>query len=395
MFSEDLLAERTSNMGSSAIREILKVVSKPGVVSLAGGLPAPEAFPINLIRKLTNIVLDKYPSQALQYGTTEGFMPLREELAKYLAKAGVPSNPESINITSGSQGVLDSLGKILISEGDKIAVEAPTYLGAIQAFNPYGPEYMQMETDDNGLIPESLQEVLKNHSVKFIYLVPTFQNPTGRTLSVERRKKIAEIIKEYNVLLVEDDPYSALRFRGEAVPSIRSFAPDHVLYTSTFSKTFAPGLRIGYYVAPPLIRKWLVLAKQGVDLNTSTFNQAISTEYLAGGHIYRHIPEIIKLYQPRQEAMQEAMEKHFPDSITWTKPEGGMFIWASGPKGFDITPTYNEAIEKNVAFVPGRYFYTKEGDGLETMRLNFTMKGEQIIRDAIKILGEVLKKNLQ
>ncbi|MCK4543018.1 MAG: PLP-dependent aminotransferase family protein [Spirochaetales bacterium] len=394
MFSEDLLAERTSNMGSSAIREILKVVSKPGVVSLAGGLPAPEAFPIELIRELTNIVLDKYPSQALQYGTTEGFMPLREELAKYLAKAGVPSNPESINITSGSQGALDSLGKILISEGDKIAVEAPTYLGAIQAFNPYGPEYMQMETDDNGLIPESLQEVLKNHSIKFIYLVPTFQNPTGRTLPLERRKKIAEIIKEYNVLLVEDDPYSALRFRGEAVPSIRSLAPDHVLYTSTFSKTFAPGLRIGYYVAPPLIRKWLVLAKQGVDLNTSTFNQAISAEYLAGGHIYRHIPEIVKLYQPRQEAMQEAMEKHFPDSITWTKPEGGMFIWASGPKGLDITPIYNEAIEKNVAFVPGRYFYTKEGDGLETMRLNFTMKGEQIIRDAIKTLGEVIKKNL-
>lgn len=394
MFSEDLLAERTSNMGSSAIREILKVVSKPGIVSLAGGLPAPEAFPIELIRELTNIVLDKYPSQALQYGTTEGFMPLREELAKYLAKAGVPSNPESINITSGSQGALDSLGKILISEGDKIAVEAPTYLGAIQAFNPYGPEYMQMETDDNGLIPESLQEVLKNHSIKFIYLVPTFQNPTGRTLPLERRKKIAEIIKEYNVLLVEDDPYSALRFRGEAVPSIRSLAPDHVLYTSTFSKTFAPGLRIGYYVAPPLIRKWLVLAKQGVDLNTSTFNQAISAEYLAGGHIYRHIPEIVKLYQPRQEAMQEAMEKHFPDSITWTKPEGGMFIWASGPKGLDITPIYNEAIEKNVAFVPGRYFYTKEGDGLETMRLNFTMKGEQIIRDAIKTLGEVIKKNL-
>ncbi|MDY7030106.1 MAG: PLP-dependent aminotransferase family protein, partial [Spirochaetota bacterium] len=239
MLSESMLATRTKNMGSSAIREILKVVAKPGIVSLAGGIPAPEAFPMQHINKLIQLVLEKYGSTALQYGTTEGFMPLREALVDYFKGLGITSTAEEINITTGSQGVLDSLAKIFISPGDSLAVEAPTYLGAIQAFNPYEPNYVQMETDEDGLIPESMEEVIRKHHPKMVYLIPTFQNPTGRTIPVERRKKIAEIVKATDTLVIEDDPYGQLRYRGEFQTPIKVFAPDHVIYCGTFSKIFA------------------------------------------------------------------------------------------------------------------------------------------------------------
>ncbi|HUU02273.1 MAG TPA: PLP-dependent aminotransferase family protein [Myxococcota bacterium] len=381
-------------MGVSAIREILKVVSQPGMVSLAGGMPAPEAFPIDLIAGLTMTVLDKYASRALQYGTTEGFMPLREELAKYVAGTGVAATPDEINITSGSQGLLDSLGKILIAQGDKIAVESPTYLGALQAFAPYGPDYLELETDSQGVVPEYLEKILTEQRVKFVYLVPTFQNPTGKTIPVGRREKIAAIIRKHDTLLVEDDPYSALRYRGTALPPIHKFAPEHVLYTSTFSKIFAPGLRIGYYVGPKFIAKWLVLAKQGVDLHTSTFTQALASEYLAGGHIQAHLPKIVNLYRPRQEAMLDAMEEYFPKAFNWTRPEGGMFIWVEGPPGMDLDPIYHQAVAEKVAFVPGKHFFARAGRGKETMRLNYTMKDEKTIQGAIRILGGILDRAL-
>jgi len=392
MLSESLLATRTNNMGSSAIREILKVVAKPGIVSLAGGIPAPEAFPMQHINKLTQQVLEKYGSTALQYGTTEGFMPLREALVEYFKGLGITSTAEEINITTGSQGVLDSLAKIFISPGDPLAVEAPTYLGAIQAFNPYEPNYVQMETDEDGLIPESMEEVIKKHHPKMVYLIPTFQNPTGRTIPVERRKKIAEIAKATDTLVIEDDPYGQLRYRGEFQTPIKVFAPDHVIYCGTFSKIFAPGLRLGFYLAPKFVREWLVKAKQGVDLHTSSLSQTLATEFLNGGYLENHLPKIIELYRPRQEAMLNAMEKFFPDSFTWSKPEGGMFIWAEGPKGMNILELYNEAIENHVAFVPGKYFYTDKGAGEETMRLNFTMADEATITAAIERLAQAMNK---
>lgn len=392
MLSESLLATRTKNMGSSAIREILKVVAKPGIVSLAGGIPAPEAFPMQHINKLTQQVLEKYGSTALQYGTTEGFMPLREALVEYFKGLGITSTAEEINITTGSQGVLDSLAKIFISPGDPLAVEAPTYLGAIQAFNPYEPDYVQMETDEDGLIPESMEEVIRKHHPKMVYLIPTFQNPTGRTIPVERRKKIAEIAKATDTLVIEDDPYGQLRYRGEFQTPIKVFAPDHVIYCGTFSKIFAPGLRLGFYAAPKFVREWLVKAKQGVDLHTSSLSQTLATEFLNGGYLESHLPNIIELYRPRQEAMLNAMEKFFPDSFTWSKPEGGMFIWAEGPKGMNILELYNEAIENHVAFVPGKYFYTEKGAGEETMRLNFTMADEETITAAIERLAQAMKK---
>ncbi len=391
---ERLLADRTEKMGVNAIREILKVVSQPGMVSLAGGIPAPESFPIDIIRELTSIVFEKYSSRALQYDPTEGFYPLREALADYLQKRDVQAEADEVLIASGSQGVLDAIGMVLISKGDRIAVEAPTYLGALQAFNPYEPEYIRLDTDDDGLVPASLENILRSTDIKLIYLVPTFQNPTGRTINVERRMEIAAMIKKHDALLIEDDPYSALRYRGEDLPPIKTMAPDNVVYVSTLSKVFAPGLRIGFCVAPAVIRKWLVVVKQGIDLHTSTLNQALAAEYLSGGYLETHLPNIINLYRPKQEAMLSALESYFPDSFKWSKPEGGMFLWAEGPAGFDVETVYRKAVERKTAFVPGKFFYTHPGEGLETMRLNYTMADEATIEKAIKVISEVILDEL-
>jgi 2-aminoadipate transaminase len=386
---ENLLAHRTNRMSASSIREILKVVSQPGMISLAGGIPAPESFPMKLMPVLIETVLNKYGSAALQYDRTEGFIPLQEALSLYLfQKKGIKAMPHEISISSGSQGVLDALGKALISKDDTIAVEEPTYLGALQAFDPYEPQYVTLETDDEGLVPDSLDSVLSSTRVKFVYLVPTFQNPSGRTLSIERRIMIAEIISRHDALLIEDDPYSDLRYDGENQLPVKILAPEHVVYIGTLSKIFAPGLRIGYFLAPQELREWLVIVKQGVDLHTSTLNQAIAAEYLCGGHLDSHLPEIIGLYKPKKDAMLEALEKYFPDEFRWSKPEGGMFLWAEGPRGFDAQDLYHRCVKKDVAFVPGKYFFTHPGKGLETMRLNFTMADEKEIDEGIKIIAQ-------
>jgi 2-aminoadipate transaminase len=333
--------------------------------------------------------VETYGPAAFQYDRTEGFIPLCEALVGHLAKKRIQASADEISIASGSQGVLDAIGKLLISKGDPVAVEAPTYLGAIQAFNPYQPEYVTLETDDQGLIPASLERALRSTPVKLIYLVPTFQNPTGRTIPLERRIEIARLIQTYNVLLVEDDPYSDLRYRGEFVPPIQSLAPEHVVYSSTLSKTFAPGLRIGFCVAPPLIRRWLVLVKQGVDLHTSTFNQALAAEYISGGYLERHLPAILRLYRPRQEAMLAAMDRYLPAGFDWSHPEGGMFLWAEGPEGLDAAAFNERCIACHVAFVPGKYFFTEPGAGLATMRFNYTMIDEPAIDAAVRTVAEV------
>ena len=385
-----LLADRTRTMDVNAIREILKVVSQPGMISLAGGIPAPQSFPLGIMGELTAIVIERYGSSAFQYDPTEGFPPLRQALADYLERKGINASAEDVVVASGSQGVLDAVGKILISKGDHVAVEAPTYLGALQAFNSYEPQYARMDTDDGGLIPASLDRVLTEQKIKFIYLVPTFQNPTGRTIDLARRKEIAAIIQKHKALLIEDDPYGALRYRGDALPPIKTLAPENVVYVSTLSKIFAPGLRIGFCVAPQVIRQWLVIVKQGVDLHTSTFNQALAAEYLSGGYLDNHLPNIINLYRPRQQAMLAAMDQYFPDSFQWSRPEGGMFLWAEGPKGLDMERIYWKAIERNVAYVPGKFFYSRKGEGIETLRLNYTMADETTIKKAIQTLSKVI-----
>ncbi len=385
------LADRTPAMDASAIREILKVVSQPGMISLAGGIPSPASFPLKILPELVDKVLTRYADRAFQYDLSEGFTPLRGELVGYLEnQQNMKLTADEILIGSGSQGILDGLGKILISKGSRVAVEAPTYLGAIQAFNPYEPDYVCLETDEDGLIPESLEEELAKKPVAFIYLVPTFQNPSGRTIPYRRRLRIAQLIIKYDTLLIEDDPYSLLRYRGEKIPPIYSLAPEHVVYISTLSKLFAPGLRVGFCVAPRLLRRWLVIAKQGVDLHSGTFNQALAAEYLNGGFLERHLPSIIDLYAPRQTAMLDALQKWFPPAFNWSRPDGGMFIWLSGPTGLDMEKIYHRAIKKKVAFVPGKFFFTQKDAGLETARLNYTMADAETIEKAICILADVV-----
>ena len=389
---EDLLSERALGMRQNVIREILKVVSQPGMISLAGGIPAPETFPIEELYRINETVLDRYGAAALQYDLTEGFTPFREALVSYLAQKGISADADSLLVFNGSQSVLDTLGKILITPGDIIALESPSYLGAISAFSSYLPEYISVETDDDGIVPEALERALDQQPVKFIYLVTTFQNPTGRTLSVERRRAVAEIIKAKNALVIEDDPYGDLRYRGQPVPALQTFAPENVVYVSTLSKIFAPGLRLGFCVAPPLIREWLYRAKQGADLHSNTYAQALATEYLCGGFIERQLPKIIELYRPRQEAMLAALERHMPRDYRWIKPEGGMFIWVEGPADVDAEKIYWQAVEQKVAFVPGKYFYIEPKDGLPTMRLNFTRVAEATIDSAIETLGRVIRQ---
>ena len=389
---DNLLADRTRKMSVNTIREILKVVAQPGMVSLAGGIPAPESFPIDILQALTKSVLDQYGPASLQYDPTEGFGPLRHALADDLAsRKGIQAASEEIFIASGSQGVLDAAGKVFISKGDPVAVESPTYLGAIQAFDPYEPRYVTLASDDQGLIPESLEKALAREPVKFIYLVPTFQNPTGRTIPLERRQRIAEIIQAHDTLLIEDDPYGDLRYSGQAIPPIKTLAPGHVIYVSTLSKVFAPGLRIGYYIAPPKVRDWLVIVKQGVDLHTSTFNQALAAEYIRGGYLEQHLPHIIGLYQPKKDAMLAALAAYFPEEFTWSKPEGGMFVWVEGPSGYDMRQLYDRSVKQNVAFVPGQFFFTDPAAGMHTMRLNFTMADEITLDRAVKKLADVIK----
>lgn len=381
-------------MEYSALSELLRVTAKPEIISLAGGLPAPESFPLKVIRKLNSLVLKKHGGTAFQYGPTDGAKILREEIAGWLKERNMKVTLENIGVTSGSQGGLDTLGKIFIEEGDMIAVESPTYIGAVDAFAPYRPIYVEIKTDDDGVIPESLEIILKTKKIKFVYLIPTFQNPTGRTITWKRRKKIAKIIKKYDALLIEDDPYNSLRYRGRPIDPIQTMIPENTVYLCTFSKVLAPGLRIGFYAAPKNISSLMVAAKQSVDLHTNSYGQYLAAEYLKTGHLKKHLPKILRIYKSRQEAMLDALKKYFPKTFRWTRPEGGMFIWVTGPKNFDAAKIYWSAIKHNVAFVPGTYFFTMRNDGKNTMRLNFTNVSENKIEKAVKKLSEVIKKYL-
>ncbi len=390
---KNIFADRTKHMSGSAIREILKVTANPEVISLAGGLPAPESFPLDIINKLHANVMEKYGAAAFQYGLTEGFAPFRKAVATYVKRKGIETTEDNVYVTSGSQAALDAVSKVIINKRDIIAVEAPTYLGAMSAFNAYEPTYVEIATDGEGILVDALEDVLKKNNVKLVYLNPTFQNPTGKTLSLERRKAVAKLLKKYDVIAIEDDPYSELRYRGERVQSIKSLAPDHVIYMSTMSKIFAPGLRLGFFVAPKDIGGWMTIAKQGADLHTSSYGQALAAEYLEGNYLDVYLPKIIALYKPRQECLLNALEKYFPKNYAWTKPDGGMFIWVTGPDGMNAIDLYWKAIKENVAFVPGTYFYAKENTGLNTMRLNFTNTKEETIETAIKRLASAISNS--
>ncbi len=393
---EKVYAKRMGRVTPSAIREILKVAQDPTVISFAGGLPAPELFPIREFREACEYVLVNEGKQALQYGPTEGYRPLKEWIAETVRKYGVPAEPENVLLTNGSQQALDLVGEIFIDEGDKIITDEPTYLGAIQAWNPYGPQYLTVPLDKQGMQVDKVEELLEEHpDVKFIYVLPNFHNPGGTTLPLERRMKLAEIAAKHGVFIIEDDPYGELRFEGEDIPPIISMHKENVIYLSTFSKTLAPGIRLGWIIAPEQVIKKLVLAKQGKDLHTSTFIQHIAYDICHRGILKAHVKKIRKVYSHRRDVMLKAMEEHFPkEGFSWTHPEGGLFLFVWMPESINAEELFHRAVEEEkVAFVPGSAFYPN-GGGQNTMRLNFSCMPPERIEEGIKRLGKLLKDEL-
>lgn len=400
---EQRYAQRTQRMASSAIRELLKLTEKPDIISFAGGLPAPEVFPTAAFQEACQRVLTEFGAQALQYSTTEGHLPLREQIARHSSRYGIRIDPDNILITSGSQQALDLIGKVFINPGDRILVESPTYLGALQAWNAYGAEYVTVPMDKHGMNTDELEEALRA-GPKFIYVLPNFQNPTGVTLSLERRRRLIELADRYGVPIIEDDPYGQLRYEGDHLPSVVALDDQYrdncdscyhgnVIYLSTFSKTLAPGLRLAWVVAPPEVIRKLVQAKQGADLHTATFNQMVAYEVSRGGFLDQHVKLIRQMYKERRDVMLSAMDRSFPPQVDWTQPEGGLFLWGTLPEGMDAAKVLQTAVEQKVAFVPGGPFFPN-GGGLNTMRMNFSNATPEKIETGIARLGQVLHAQL-
>ncbi|MCL5273649.1 MAG: PLP-dependent aminotransferase family protein [Chloroflexi bacterium] len=395
-------AHRTQRMGSSAIRELLKLTEQPDFISFAGGLPAPEVFPVKQVTEAVDTLMKEAPTQALQYSATEGYRPLRELLARKMSQTGVPVGLDNLMITSGSQQALDLIGKLFIDPGDRVVVEAPTYLGALQAWNAYEADYVQVAADENGMVVDELAKAL-SVKPKLIYLVPNFHNPSGVTLSLERRKRLVEIADQAGVPVVEDDPYGQLRFEGESLPSLLTLdALNHpstdgyngnVIYLSTFSKILAPGLRLAWAVAPAPVMRKLVAAKQGVDLQTSTFTQMLAYEVAREGYLDQHIEIIRATYRERRDAMLAALQESMPAGVRWNHPQGGMFLWCILPEGMNATRLLERCVKTRVAFVPGNSFYPcGGGDAERTMRLNFSNAKPEMIRAGIARLGAAIRE---
>ena len=375
----------------STIREILKVTAQPDIISFAGGLPAPELFPVDEVRAAANSVLAQNGPEALQYGPSEGFMPLREWIAEEVRQRGIATNPSEILVTNGSQQVLDLVGKLFLNAGDVVLTENPTYLAAIQAFQTFEARFVPVPTDGQGLIPEALPELIRQHRPKFLYTIPNFQNPTGVTLAVERRAKLARIAAEHRLVIVEDDPYGKLRYRGTNVPPIKHWdETGSVIYASTFSKTIAPGLRLGWVVAPAEIFSRLLILKQASDLHTSSFDQRVAYAFLTQNDQAVHLERIRRAYGERFDVLNEALRTEMPTGYSWTQPEGGMFLWVTGPVGLDGLELLSRAIERKVAFVPGRDFFPGDG-GKNHLRLNFSNSTPERIREGVRRLGALCR----
>ena len=400
------LAQRTQRMTSSIIRELLKLTERPDVISFAGGLPAPEVFPYAEVEAATARVLREQGKTALQYAATEGYLPLRELLVRHMSRYGIRVKPANVLVTSGSQQGLDLIGKLLVNPGDRILTESPTYLGALQAWTAYQAEYLTVPIDDEGLDVDRLEGELRA-GPKFLYILPNFQNPAGVTLSLERRRRLVELANHYGAPIVEDDPYGQLRYEGEHIPPLVKIDAEYhecangecdftgnVFYLSTLSKTLAPGLRIAWIVAPESVIGRLVQMKQGSDLHTSTFCQMVAYEVAKDGFLDVHVKKIREVYGERRNAMLDALARHFPEAVRWTRPQGGLFLWITLPEGFDSTALLREALDlEKVAFVPGASFFPT-GGGERTCRLNFSYARPEVIDEGIRRLGTVIKRKL-
>nr|WP_038287948.1 PLP-dependent aminotransferase family protein [Acetivibrio straminisolvens] len=385
-------ADRMNNVHKSFIREILKATVNPEVISFAGGLPNPASFPVEAVQEATQKVLNDDGSSVLQYSTTEGYLPLRQYIAeRYLKKKGIIIDPYEILITSGSQQGLDLIGKVLLNKNDDIILEEPGYLGAIQALSIFEPKFHTVPLRDDGVDINSLKEVLNKCNPKLFYAVPNFQNPSGITYTAQNREGVANILKNTDTIFVEDDPYGELRFIGEHVPPMKTYLGDNVILLGSFSKIVAPGMRLGWICAKREIMEKLIIAKQASDLHTNYFSQRIVYQYLVDNDIDNHIKKITELYREQRNCMVSMIEKYFPKEVKSTKPEGGMFLWATLPEGFSALELFDIASKQNVAFVPGDPFYiTKKG--INTMRLNYTNSTEEKIEEGIKRLSAAINQ---
>jgi len=392
-FSEAYFADHMRPLTGSAIREIFKLLAKPGMISFAGGNPSMTALEPDVISRLSCEVLDKYGATLLQYGATDGFAPLRESAAEFLRASSVNCDAASLLPVQGGSQAFDLLLKSLINPGDVILVESPTFLGAIQAMREYNATLISMPMDDQGVIVEAAEELIKKHHPKMMYVIPTFQNPTGITLSLPRRKALAELASKYGVVIAEDDPYRDLRYSGEALPSIQSFDEEGwVVYMSSFSKYVSPGMRVGAAVVNnnPLLLRKMVIAKQSVDVHSPLLTQAIIDAYLRKGLMPAHLERICGDYKKQRDAMLEGF-KLFPEGTIHTLPEGGLFVWAELPQGYDGMKVFEKAVENNVAFVPGTHFYP-DGGHMNTMRLNFSMSDVSAIEAGMERLANAIKE---
>ena len=405
---EHRYAQRMRWMGSSAIRELLKLTAQTDMISFAGGLPAPEVFPVEAFAAASQRVLAEQGSGALQYSMTEGYRPLRQWIVEKMAQYRIEAAPENVLITSGSQQALDLIGKVLLNAGDKVLTERPTYLGALQAWQAYQAEYVTVPIDDDGLRTGEQLEGAVATGPKFMYVLPNFQNPGGVTLSLGRRWELIAIAERYGIPIIEDDPYGELRYEGEHIPPLvvldatklegvngngRNLLNGNIIYLSTFSKTLAPGLRLGWMVAPASVIEKCVMAKQGMDLHTSSFVQMMAYEVVKDGFLKEHVRHIRQVYKERRDVMLAAMSHFFPPEVHWTRPQGGLFLWVTLPDWLDAADLFNRAIQYKVAFVPGASFYP-DGSGHNTMRLNFSNAQPAQIEIGIERLGEAIRAEL-
>ncbi len=391
-------AARTAHMKRSTIREILKLTAQPDVISFAGGLPAPELFPIERVQQAVDTALSERGQAALQYSTTEGMPELRALIAERLSDDHLTVSPENVLITTGSQQALDLIGRVLINEGDSVIVENPTYLGMLMAWRPYELRYVASPVDADGMDVDVLEPLLDQHP-RLLYVVPNYQNPGGTTMSVERREKLVRLLARYQIPLVEDNPYGELCYSGQPRPSLLALdarnlgaraVDGHVIYAGTFSKVLAPGLRIGYVVAPASVIDKLVQAKQSADLHTSTLDQFIAYEVARDGFIDEHIAHLCEVYRARRDLMLDAMARYFPPEVTWSRPDGGLFLLVTAPPHVDTTVLLAEAVQRKVAFVPGADFHI-DGGGQNTFRLNFSNAQPEMIEAGVQRLGALLK----
>ena len=385
------LARRAARLEPSTIREILKVTERPGIISLAGGLPAAEGFPVEAMAAACAKVLRDSPREALQYAASEGYAPLREWVAAELGAQGLKADPSQVLITTGSQQGLDLVGKVLVDPGCRVAVESPTYLGALQAFSPYEAEFVAVDGDDEGPLPQALQAA---RGARFLYLLPNFQNPSGRCLPAARRLALADAARAIGLPIVEDNPYGDLWFDQPPPPPLAATLGDDAVYLGSFSKVLAPGLRLGYVIAPPALYPKLLQAKQAADLHTPGFNQRVVHEVIKDGFLRQHVPTIRARYKAQRDAMRAALEQQLPRGCRFSVPAGGMFFWVELPPALDATALLPKAVDAGVAYVPGAAFFAAKGQGANTLRLSFVTVSPERIAQGVAALGRVLQQAL-